>query len=288
MGIMLTNERPAPLIIAFIADLMFGVKVEDAAKRLNFRVEWVERASVMASEDTHIPQRQFGEHMLGAGAVLLEMLTRKQPALIIMDLNNDEIPWREWLSLIKSVPATRRIPLICYGSHVDAAGLRDAKEAGADVVLARSQFSAGLPEIIQKYAHIPDYEGIAHACEGSLPALARRGLEEFNRGEYFEAHESLEAAWNQDESPAREAYRAILQVAVAYLQIERGNYNGAVKMFLRMRQWFEPLPDRCRGVNIAQLRMDAQRVADTLYALGAERVGEFDRVLLRPVLYDQD
>jgi len=34
--------------------------------------------------------------------------------------------------------------------------------------------------------------------------------------------------------------------------------------------------------------MDAQGVADALYALGAERVGEFDRGLFRPVLYDQD
>jgi hypothetical protein len=48
-----------------------------------------------------------------------------------------------------------------------------------------------------------------------------------------------------------EVYRAVLQVAVAYFQIERGNYNGAAKMFLRLRQWIDPLPDYCRGIDIA-------------------------------------
>lgn len=124
-------------------------------------------------------------------------------------------------------------------------------------------------------------------CSLPLPPAARHGLELFNRGEYFEAHETLEEAWNEDETPGRELYRAILQVAVAYLQIERGNYNGAVKMFLRMRQWFAPLPDRCRGVDIERLRSDAQRVYEALVALGRERIGEFDRSLLRPVEYEK-
>jgi predicted metal-dependent hydrolase len=87
----------------------------------------------------------------------------------------------------------------------------------------------------------------------------------------------LEAAWNQDDTPAKELYRAILQVAVAYYQIERGNYNGAVKMFQRMRQWFEPLPDECRGVDIKALRLAAERAYSILLDLGRQRVTEFDR-----------
>ena len=70
----------------------------------------------------------------------------------------------------------------------------------------------------------------------------------------IEAHDLFERAWMEDESPGRELYRAILQVAVAYYQISRGNYNGAAKMFLRMRQWIDPLPDFCRGFNVAQLQ----------------------------------
>jgi predicted metal-dependent hydrolase len=140
-----------------------------------------------------------------------------------------------------------------------------------------------LPNLIRKYARIPDREAIAIACQGELSELASEGLRLFNEGEYFEAHEVLEHAWNEDTSAAKELYRAILQVAVAYLQIERGNYRGAVKMFLRMRQWLEPLPDVCRGVKVEQLRVDARRVEESLIELGEERVGELNRELFKPV-----
>jgi predicted metal-dependent hydrolase len=153
-------------------------------------------------------------------------------------------------------------------------------------VLARSQFSAGLPDLIQKYARIPDYAGLEEACQRPVSYLAIRGIEKFNQGEYFEAHELLEEAWNEDETPARELYRAILQVAVAYLQIERGNYNGAMKMFLRVRQWIDPLPDQCRGVDVAQLRVDARQVHESLQALGREEIGKFDRRLFKRVIYE--
>jgi hypothetical protein len=216
----------------------------------------------------------------------MEILTRQHPALLIFDLGNSDVPWREWLPFIKSAPATRRIPVVCYGAHIDGASLQRAQRSGADVVLPRSKFSASLPEVLAKYARIPDYAGIEAACQAQLPQLGVRGLEEFNRGEYFEAHETLEEAWNADESAAKELYRAILQVAVAYLQVERGNYSGAMKMFWRLRQWIDPLPAVCRGVNIEQLRQDAARVQSALEELGAEGISNFDRSLFRPVIFN--
>jgi hypothetical protein len=78
---------------------------------------------------------------------------------------------------------------------------------------------------------------------------------------------------------SRELYRAVLQVAVAYLQIERGNYAGAVKMFLRVRQWLAPLPDVCRSLDVAGLRADVERAYARLLELGPKRLDEFDRAM---------
>ncbi len=128
-------------------------------------------------------------------------------------------------------------------------------------------------------------DSINDLCNAPLHPQAAEGIHLFNEGEYFEAHEALEAAWNADDTPGRELYRAILQVAVAYLQIERGNYNGAAKMFLRMRQWIEPLPDECRGVDVERLRRDALRVRERLLELGREHIGEFDKSMFMPVIY---
>jgi uncharacterized protein len=280
------DSKPAsPLIVAFVADLMFAARIESVTHQMGYRLELVEKAGQIAPLEDPPLSRLPGEHLAGPGAVLLDLISAWGPALLIFDLNNHEIPWREWITLLTSVPATRRIPVLCFGSHVDMEATQAARASGASAVVARSRFSSGLPELIRKYARQPDVEDLQAACAGPLSSLALKGLEEFNRGEFFEAHELLELAWNEDQSHARELYRAILQVGVAYLQIERGNYNGAVKMFLRLRQWIDPLPALCRGVDVARLREDARRAHQALLALGPDRIAAFDRSLFKPVEY---
>jgi hypothetical protein len=56
-------------------------------------------------------------------------------------------------------------------------------------------------------------------------------------------------------------------------------------MFLRLRQWIDPLPPLCRGVNVARLREDARRVNQALLTLGPEQIAAFDRSLFKPVEY---
>lgn len=274
-----------PLIMAFVSDLYFSSRIESVTQRMGFTVLFIERDEEDEPNNLGDVDIQYAEHLDGQGGALLDKLTQQLPALIIFDLGNADIAWRKWILLIKSSPATRRTPVLCFGSHMDTESMKAAKAAGADAVLARSKFVQSLSELIQKYTRRIDYDALKDACQHSLSEIAVRGLEEFNRGEYFEAHESLEDAWNQDQTAGRELYRAILQVAVAYLQIERRNFRGAMKMFLRLRQWIDPLPDMCRGVNVAQLRSDALQVHEALKALGPEHINEFDHSLFAPVLY---
>jgi len=281
---MSADKRPA-WVVAFVANLMFTTRIESVAQDQGFQVKLIESLEQIASPEDGPGQSGFAERLSGPGGALLDLLSAWHPALVIFDLENSGIPWREWLPLIKSSPATRRLKVICFGSHMDVDSMQAAKSGGADAVLARSRFVKDLPEIIPKYAQVPDYAVLEQTCNLPLPQLALDGLELFNRGQYFEAHEVLEEAWNQDETPGRELYRGILQIGVAYLQIERGNYNGAMKIFLRARQWLDPLPDVCRGVDIATLRRDAAQVYASLQSLGPERIEEFDHELLKSIMY---
>lgn len=274
-----------PLILAFVKDLNSAVRIETAALRIGMFTEFIETADQIAPPDVIPPAPQTGEHLLGRNASLLEKLTKINPVLIIFDLGNKSIPWKDWINLISSVPATRRIPVIGFGSHVEVDTLKLAKEAGASEVVSRGKFFSNLPGLIQKHARLIDQDELRSSCYELLAPSAVRGIEEFNRGEYFEAHEYLEMAWKDDQSSGRELYRAILQIAVAYYQILRGNYKGAAKMFLRVRQWIDPLPDNCRGVNVTKLRREAQTVHEYLLALGPDRISELDTSLLKPVEY---
>lgn len=270
-----------PLIVGFVADLMFATRIEQTATKLGYTVRWFDSAAAVG-EGADTTQRP-GEALHGRALALQEQLSRWQPALIVFDLGNDGIPWRAWIAKLKSSPATRRLPVLCYGPHVDETALKDARGAGADIVVSRGRFANAMAQLLQQHARHVDRDAIEAACAEPLSADAQTGIDLFNAGNYYEAHHSLEDAWNADQGPARDLYRAILQVAVAYYQIERGNYNGGLKMCLRVRQWLEPLPDVCRGVDIAALRNNVDRVYTALTDLGREHVADFDKGLFEPV-----
>ena len=124
-------------------------------------------------------------------------------------------------------------------------------------------------------------------CQGKLPPHAKEGLRLFNAGEYFEAHEALELAWREETGQVRRLYQGILETAVTYLRIQRGNYVGAVKVYDRSMKWLRMWPDICCGVNVGKLRADLDQVIAEVQRLGPERIAEFDQSLLKPVLWDE-
>jgi hypothetical protein len=281
------DHTDRPLIIGFVQNLMFTSKIESAVEALDYDIRWIGSVDVLGPMEIEpdSPKHQLAEPTQGRGSILLELITQLHPALIIFDLGNPDIPWEMWVAMIKSVPATRRLPVVCFGPHVDQAAFDSARARGADEVFARSNFLNNTGKIIQQFARFPDFEEIVQACRQPLSILAIKGLELFNHGKYFAAHEELEFAWNEDITVGRELYRGILQIAVAYLQIERQNYRGANKLFLRARQWLDPLPEICRGVNVGKLRRDAQAARQLLLELGPEGIDRFDRRLFKPVDY---
>jgi predicted metal-dependent hydrolase len=278
----------APLIVAFVDELMSATRIEAVAAHLGFRAQVVDRALIPALDDDPIDLDRPGEPIEGPLAEVFDFLTARQPALLVFDLANQSVPWQKWLAALKSSPATRRFPVICYGPHVDTKALASARDllTESDAVVARSRFFSTMPELFSSLAKVPDYAELEEDCRRPLSADALLGLEAFNRADYFESHEYLEDAWNDERGAARELYRAVLQVAIAYLQIERRNFRGAAKMFLRARQWLEPLPAICRGVDISQLRADAESARQMLVTLGPDQLDQFDLQSLQPVRYE--
>ncbi len=106
-------------VIAVVSDLMFVVKIGDAAKRAGVAVKFVSDA----------PR-------------VLEMA--EGAALVLIDLNNDKA---QPLELVRELKA-RRLPVIGYLSHVQLDLKRQAEEAGCDRVIARSTLSDRINEIM--------------------------------------------------------------------------------------------------------------------------------------------
>jgi predicted metal-dependent hydrolase len=118
------------------------------------------------------------------------------------------------------------------------------------------------------------------ASEGppeDLPDLALKGIEEFNRGEFYECHEYLEEAWMQEPGRVRFLYQGILQIGVGFYHLQNGNWRGATGLLrngtVRLRE-FEP---ETLGIDVARLVRESEHCLRELEKLGRERIEEFDR-----------
>ena len=58
-----------------------------------------------------------------------------------------------------------------------------------------------------------------------------KGIDEFNRGLYFECHESLEEIWLEEHGEDRKFYQGIIQIAAGYFKWEQGVLIGAIKLW---------------------------------------------------------
>jgi CheY-like chemotaxis protein len=114
-------------IIAVLNDLMFTVKIQEAAKRAGVEVVFV------ATQQDALT------------------LARQNAAVIILDLNYAAAEPLELIGKLKSDEQTRAITLLGYVSHVQVDLKQAAQEKGCDVVIARSAFSQNLPALFERY-----------------------------------------------------------------------------------------------------------------------------------------
>lgn len=204
------------------------------------------------------------------------------PVLTLLDLKTPG-DWEHAIRRCKTRAQTRQIPLYAFGSHVDVQTLQRARAAGADHAWANSRMMQELVTVVNRHIHPP--VRYPEGWDEPISELARRGLEEFNRGEYFEQHEFLEEAWNEETRPVRDLYQGILQVGLAFLQIEQDNWAGAIKMFRRGLPKLRTLPPVCRGIQLADLRATAETIHLELSEAGPERLSDFDRARFPQINY---
>lgn len=238
---------------------------------------WREDVSEQLNDSFQIHhQSQFDGYM----NVLIESLA----SLILVDSNDEN--WITWTSTPKASPATRRIPIMLISDDITVR--ENASIQGADVAISHAELNNNLQQWVKDIARIPDPQRIEQLdceCQEPLPELAQEGIKKFNAGEYYKQHDLFEEQWMAIDTPVRDLYRAVLQVGVAYFQIQRGNYRGALKMLQRSVQWLIVLPDECQGINIKKLREDSFRVRAELERLGEARISDFDMSLIKDVEY---
>jgi CheY-like chemotaxis protein len=124
------DENAAPRIFAFIDDLFLLAKIQETARKLNVKVEFVN-----TDKDILDRMKQNGE---------------EKPSLIIFDLNNANAKPLTTIPKLKS-KLKKGTSIIGFLSHVQGELKQKAHEVGCDMVLPRSAFSQNLPQLLRRH-----------------------------------------------------------------------------------------------------------------------------------------
>ena len=114
------------MILALVDDLLFLSKIQETAKQLGVDVK----------------AAQPGD--------LLKLAIEAAPSGLMIDLNHPKS--LAVLRTLKAQAETKSIPAVGFVSHVHNELIAAARDAGCDLVLARSAFAGQLPSLLERFS----------------------------------------------------------------------------------------------------------------------------------------
>jgi len=85
-----------------------------------------------------------------SAAALQALVRQRPPRCVLLDLANPGLAVADLVSWLKAECMPPPF-VVAYGSHVDTAALKAAREAGCDLVLPRSKFVEELPRALPSW-----------------------------------------------------------------------------------------------------------------------------------------
>lgn len=109
------------------------------------------------------------------------------------------------------------------------------------------------------------------AFQPELPDSFWLGLQQFNQGEFYACHDTLEAIWLESQDVSKNLYQGILQIAVGLYHLSNINWQGAVILLgegtSRLGR-YEPV---YAGVDIEHFLDDVLALLATLQRMGPDQ-----------------
>ncbi len=101
-----------------------------------------------------------------------------------------------------------------------------------------------------------------------------QGIKEFNAGEYYACHDTLEALWMDSIDPDKRFYQGVLQIAVACYHLHNRNWRGAVTLLgegIGRLPYYQPT---YAGIDVGKLIEDTSNLLKILQSTGIDGIGD--------------
>ena len=98
-----------------------------------------------------------------------------------------------------------------------------------------------------------------------MTSLLGEGIELFNTGHYWEAHEVWERDWTPDrKGPDAGFYKGLIQIAAGCLHYTRHNRRGAINKWRSGADYLRPYLPTHRGVRLSPLVSTVDRYLEAM------------------------
>ena len=114
-----------------------------------------------------------------------------------------------------------------------------------------------------------------------MSELFQKGLDEYDKGDYFEAHEAWEDLWSDYNFPDRKFVQGLIQLSVSFVHLGNGNLTGAKNLLKKCQQKFDDYNGIHRNINLSDLKSSIEAVEIVYSELNDCRDFDWDLV---PVL----
>ncbi len=100
------------------------------------------------------------------------------------------------------------------------------------------------------------------------------GVEQFNQGEFYACHDTLEAIWIESPEADKKFYQGILQIAVALYHLGNQNWRGGVILMGEGLNRLRAVPEDHAGLDMGLFIAQSSDLLKFLQILGADRLSE--------------
>ena len=108
-----------------------------------------------------------------------------------------------------------------------------------------------------------------------VPEEFWQGVEQFNQGQFYACHDTLEALWIEASEPQKTFYQGILQIAVAFYHLGNSNWRGTVILLGEGINRLQRYPPTYAEIDLDELLASSAALLTALQQAGPEKISDW-------------